>query len=258
MSSSTAQRPKPLQQAKVSTGLKLPSAPAASISIDERKRRVDPVLESWRRARLQELVTRDYAGSKVALEIAMGRKPSPGRDKPDGAKVSHLLSPKHAFGEITARRMERSLGLETGWLDQAPIAGQGALSVPMIDLQDAGLRSAAVDAPQVVVPWPVGSRAMAVVMPDDSMSGPTPQTTPISIPAGYTVIVDPDYPVDMSTPCIVCVRVPGSASATIRRLWSLDGVTMLRPNNPLIWDNSKMLTKQTVIVGRVRGALATC
>jgi SOS-response transcriptional repressor LexA len=218
----------------------------------------DKTTETWRKARLAALVAVEYGGSKVELEVAISREPAPGKTRPDGAYISHLISPKHAFGQLTARRLESSLGLEPMYFDQPPEVDEcGGLQVPLVDLTVAGLPVPG-DAERVNVPWRAGARSFAVVMPDDSMAGPMPHASPISIPAGYIVIVDPDAPVDMDRPCIVCAKLPGSTSATVRRLIAMDGVHILRPNNPVIYDNSRVLTDAAMIVGRVIGAFSPC
>lgn len=239
-----------------------PPAPPASVEVPEDRRRGDQVVTSWRKARLAELVLKHYGGSKVECEVAAGRRPREGLARPDGSWIANLISPARPFGQRAAADLARALGLDPDYFDRPP-EGQatGGAAVPLRDLamvRDGDAARLAAGGNQVVVPWRVGARAFAVVMPDDSMAGPTPQTTPISIPAGYVVVIDPDRTITPGEPTIVCVRQPNTAAAAVRRLWVLDGVTMLRPSNPTIWDNSRMLTADTVIVGRVVGALASC
>lgn len=236
--------------------------PAVSVSLPEDRRRGDAVVTTWRKARLAELVLKRFGGSKVECEVAAGRQPREGYARPDGSWVSNLISPNRPFGQRAAADLAAALGLDPDYFDRPPDdhAAAGTL-VPLLDLgqvRDADAAQQSAGGNQVAVPWRVGVRAFAVVMPDDTMAGPSPQTTPISIPAGYVVVVDPDRPVVTGEPTIVCTRVPQAAAAAIRRLWVLDGVTMLRPGNPMVWDNSRMLTAETVVVGRVVGALAQC
>lgn len=164
--------------------------------------------------------------------------------------VSQIKHGERQLGDTLARRIEVSLRLGHGYMDQPHGTDEQSADysarntapgpdirghVPLISWVQAGAWSEAVDlyAPGDAEDWVAcaashGPRTFALRVHGDSMTSPHG----LSVPAGNLIYVDPDQRGHVSSGSLVVARLCGSDEVTFKRFVRDAGRCFLQPLNP--------------------------